>query len=102
MEKLDQILHAEDDARTAVTTARADSQRLVSDARTTATETLRAGRERLRVAVAERRDGIVARARLEAAAFADAAASECEVTLAAAEARTDAAVAAVLEVLKGR
>jgi vacuolar-type H+-ATPase subunit H len=102
MEKLEKILRAEDDARATVADARTEAQRIVSEARAAAALILRDGRATMKADAAVRRDAVLAQARADAAALEAAGVESARAVLDGARSRTDAAVAAVLSVLKGR
>ena len=101
VEKLEKVLHTEDAARTTVADAQSEAAKVVSDARARAAELLRASREKTKMLAAERREGILAEARDAAASLSETGEKELAEAVAVAAERRDAALAAVLEELKG-
>jgi vacuolar-type H+-ATPase subunit H len=102
VEKLERILHAEDSARTVTEDARDAASSAISEARAKAAESLRLGREDIRVAAAARTDATVEDARRDAGALATEAGEQSRRVVQDAEARMDDALAAVLRVLRER
>lgn len=102
VEKLDRILHAEDAARHTVEEARVAAAQALNDARAKAAELLRAERAVTAATAASTRDDALVEAQEEAAGFAERARTDGGVLLAGADANEDAALAAVLEALKGQ
>lgn len=100
VEKLEQILRAEDAAHRATDEARAEAAAVVADARTRAAEIRQAGRDATRAKVAERREELLSAARHAADGVDMSAGTDAAAVLAEADARSDRAIAAVLAALK--
>ncbi len=102
VEKLELILRAEDGARIALEDAQRAAAESIASARVAAAETLRVGSERTREAAAELRDAVLAEAREQVLELEDAATHDARSIVDDARTRTDAALDAVLAVLRGR
>lgn len=101
MEKIEQVLRAEDAARDTIAAAHAQADELLTQTAEKVSHMKAAAVEESANVAAAVREEIVAAARAAAAAAAEQAARDLEVTLTEARSRMDTAVAEALRVVRG-